>query len=63
MSYTQSSLQELLSVFGAEILPANRSSIIHGGYENKRQNKSKKYNTKKRSKKHYKKHYKTRYRK
>ena len=55
------------------ILPADRTSIMYGGYEHKRQikrknktkskTKSKKYNTKKRSSKHYKKHYKTRYRK
>ena len=55
------------------ILPADRTSIMYGGYEHKRQikrknktkskTKSKKYNTKKRSNKHYKKHYKTRYRK
>lgn len=59
---TSETLQSFLQFWDCEILPADRTSIIHGGYENKRQNK-RKSNTKKRSKKHSKKYSKTRHRK
>ena len=70
---TKTNLTQYVQDNDGEILPADRTSIMYGGYEHKRQikrknktkskTKSKKYNTKKRSNKHYKKHYKTRYRK